>query len=178
MEISFTPSEAAAFVQLPAKRIYKELEYKVIPSVPLAPRLTFAALIYLRALKEVNFTFSIDYRMRLYQQLVEALEKQISTLAIAKFFTLNIDAIARELSDIIARFKSWEKRLVTDPNIMGGEAVFPNTRLTVRHVGSMLDRGELPEVIREDYPYLSLEDLELAHLYVRAYPSVGRPKKH
>lgn len=77
METIFTPSEAAAFVQLPAKQVYSELEYRVIPSVPNSPSLSFAALIYLRALKEVNFTFSVDYRsllyQLLYQRLVEAL---------------------------------------------------------------------------------------------------------
>jgi uncharacterized protein (DUF433 family) len=55
---------------------------------------------------------------------------------------------------------------------MGGETVFPNSRLTVRRIGSMLERGESSEVIREDYPYLSQEDLEFAQIYVRAYPDV------
>jgi uncharacterized protein (DUF433 family) len=96
----------------------------------------------------------------------------MSSLEIGKFFTLHLDAIALELSDIITRFKDWQKRLVTDSNIMGGETVFPNSRLTVRRIGSMLERGESSEVIREDYPYLSQEDLEFAQIYVRAYPSV------
>ena len=61
---------------------------------------------------------------------------------------------------------------------MGGETVFPGSRLTVRHIGAMLERGESPEIIREDYPYLSEEDLKFAHLYVKAYPNLGRPKKH
>lgn len=173
METIFTPSEAAAFVQLPAKQVYSELEYRVIPSVPNSPSLPFAALIYLRALKEVNFTFSVDYRSLLYQRLVEALEQRMSSLEIGQFFTLHLDAIAIELSDIITRFKDWEKRLVTDSNIMGGETVFPNSRLTVRRVGAMLERGESSEVIGEDYPYLSQEDLEFAQIYVKAYPSVS-----
>lgn len=70
------------------------------------------------------------------------------------------------------RFKDWQKRLVTNSNIMGGETVFPNSRLTIRRVGSMLDRGESAESIREDYPYLSQEDLEFAQIYVRAYSNV------
>jgi uncharacterized protein (DUF433 family) len=40
----------------------------------------------------------------------------------------------------------------------------------------MLERGEAPETIVDDYPYLTAEDLELARLYVRAYPRVGRPR--
>lgn len=173
MESIFTPSEAAAFVELPEQQVYGELEYRVIPSVANSPTLPFAALIYLRALKEVNFTSSVDYRLLLYQQMVEAVDRQISSLEVGRFFTLHLDAIACELSDIITRFKDWQKHLVTDSNIMGGETVFPNTHLTVRRVGSMLERGESSEVIREDYPYLSQEDLEFAQIYVRAYPNVS-----
>jgi uncharacterized protein (DUF433 family) len=40
----------------------------------------------------------------------------------------------------------------------------------------MLERGEDPSAILEDYPHLTGEDLELARLYVRAYPRVGRPR--
>jgi uncharacterized protein (DUF433 family) len=177
MATIFTPSEAAAFVQLPAKRVYKELEYRVITSASYPPRLPFSALIYLRALKEINFTFSVDERIELYRRLVEALEQSLPSLEIAKFFILQLDSIQSELSDLIMRFNAWKQHLVASPDIMGGETVFPGTRLTVRHVGAMLERGESPDVIREDYPYLSSEDIEFASLYVRAYPSVGRPKK-
>ena len=41
----------------------------------------------------------------------------------------------------------------------------------------MLERGESKEVIREDYHYLSEEDMEFALIYTRAYPAIGRPKK-
>ncbi len=75
------------------------------------------------------------------------------------------------------RFEIWEKYLVSDLDIMSGETVFPGSRLTVRHVGGMLERGELPSIILEDYPYLSQEDIKFAPIYVKAYPNVGHPKK-
>jgi len=40
-------------------------------------------------------------------------------------------------------FKDWQKRLVSESNIMGGQTVFPNTRLTVRRIESMLKRGSV-----------------------------------
>lgn len=177
METIFTPNEAAAFVQLPTKRIYKELEFKVISPDP-PTQIPFAALIYLQALKDVNFEFSVENRTLLYKRLVEALEQSLPTLSIGTYFELKLNLIKRELSELITRFTLWKKRLVSEPNIMGGETVFPGSRLTVRHIGAMLERGESPEIICEDYPYLSEEDLKFAHLYVKAYPNLGRPKKH
>jgi uncharacterized protein (DUF433 family) len=177
MEAIFTPTEAAAFAYLPPKRVYKELEYKVIQPASDAPRLSFAALIYLRLLKEINFEFSVNFRMNLYQRLVEAIDNHASNLEIAKFFIVQIDGITQELSDLISQFYEWKSQLVTDPNIMAGETVFPNSRLSVRRIGSMLERGESPIAIEEDYPYLSSADLKFAPLYVKAYPVAGRPKK-
>ena len=72
------------------------------------------------------------------------------------------------------RFNLWKNSLIANPQIMGGEVVFPNTRLTVRHVGEMIERGELPVIIREDYPYLSDEDIQFAHLYVKENCRVDR----
>ncbi|MBW4621311.1 MAG: DUF433 domain-containing protein [Cyanosarcina radialis HA8281-LM2] len=177
MEAIFTPTEAAAFTDLPPKRVYKELEYKVIQPVADVPRLSFAALVYLRVLKEINFEFSVTFRMNLYQRLVKAIENHASNLEIAKFFILQLDVITQELSNSIAQFDRWKSRLVTDPNIMGGEVVFSSSRLSVRRIGGMLERGESAVTIQEDYPYLSSADLRFALLYVKAYPLAGRPKK-
>ena len=35
---------------------------------------------------------------------------------------------------------------------MGGQTVFPNSRLSVHHIGKIIDRGESLQVIQEDYP--------------------------
>ena len=76
------------------------------------------------------------------------------------------------------RFNRWKSSLIANPKIMGGEVVFPDTRLTVRHVGGMVERGELPAIIREDYPYLTDEDIQFAHLYVKENCRVERFSKH
>jgi uncharacterized protein (DUF433 family) len=62
-------------------------------------------------------------------------------------------------------FERWKKGLVQNPDIMGGETVFPNSRLTVRRVALLITRGEHPSVILEDYPYLNPIDLKFALIY-------------
>lgn len=68
----------------------------------------------------------------------------------------------------IERYVDWKRQLRTDHDIMGGAVTFANSRLTVRHIGSMIARGATPEEVIEDYPYLTPQDLEFARLFVQA----------
>jgi len=165
------------FARIPTRRVYKELEHAVIVPNTNPPRLNFAALVYLKALSEVDFRFAVDFRTLLYHRLVDAIAHNNKQLEIARYLILQLDLISSELSELVSRFNAWKNNLVYNPDIMGGEVVFPNTRLTVRHVGTILERGESVEVIREDYPYLSDEDIEFSRIYVTAYPNIGRPKR-
>ena len=85
--------------------------------------------------------------------------------------------MSQESSELISQFNEWKKHLVTDPNIMGGQTVFPDSRLSVHHIGKIIDRGESLQAIQEDYPYLSKLDLKFALIYTKSYPVMGRPKK-
>jgi uncharacterized protein (DUF433 family) len=177
MNIIFTPNEAAALIEISPKRIYKEIEHHIIHSnPPNHNQLSFGTLVYLRALKEINFDFSVSYRTHLHQALQTAWQQQVSTLEFGRFFTLNVSEIGKELQILIDQFEAWKARLVSNPNILGGEIVFPDSRLSVQRIGGSLMRGENLEVLREDYPYLTDEDLDFARIYVKAYPIQGRPK--
>ena len=46
-----------------------------------------------------------------------------------------------------------------------------------RHVLRSAGHGASPEEVREDYPNLKAEDLELAPVFTRAYPRMGRPRE-
>lgn len=174
---TFTPTEAAALTDLPEKQVRKEIEHRIIEAES-PPRLSFAALVYLRALKLMAMHLSVEDRARICRRLFEAIRRtvDIDTVEVSDVLALRIGSLVRDLVERTQRFERWKDQLVTDPDIMGGEAVFPGTRLTVRRVGGMLERGEDESAILEDYPHLIREDLELARLYVRAYPRVGRPR--
>jgi uncharacterized protein (DUF433 family) len=161
----FTPNEAAALIEISPKRVYKEIEHSIIGfGTPDRDRLSFATLVYLRALKEINFDFSVSYRIQLHQALQTAWEQQLSTLEFGKFFTLKLGEIGRELQTLVDRFEAWKSLLVSNPDILGGEVIFPNSRLSVQRIGVSLERGETLAVLQEDYPYLSDEDGSISPL--------------
>lgn len=63
-------------------------------------------------------------------------------------------------------FERWKRNLVERKDVLGGEPVFPNSRLAVRHVGEMARRGAPVAEIIEDYPSLGEQDVEFAMRYV------------
>ena len=175
---SFTPAEAAALSGLSEKQVRKELEYRVIETSS-TPRLSFAALVYLCLVRRSQLPLPVAIRARLFQQLRDMLdvEGEVRDIEVAEPFYLRVGPLFEELLDKVERFAAWKARMVEDPDIMGGATVFPGTRLTVRHIGGMLERGIDPQEIREDYPELTEEDLSFSRLFVRAYPKVGRPRR-
>jgi uncharacterized protein (DUF433 family) len=90
---------------------------------------------------------------------------------------VNLGAVVEEMTEKLDRFDAWKKQIVIDDRILGGEPVFPKSRLSVRHVGAMVLRGAKVEEIRENYSYLKEEDIEFAKLYTQARrrPVAARP---
>ncbi len=179
----FTPTEAAALTGVPVKLVRKEIEKKVIrpkrmPRKPRRVELELSDLFYLRVLGELDLELPARVRMRLRNSIVHhcSLEVRPRELVVSGLLTLKIGEAESAVLELLRRFATWRERLVSDPNILGGELVFPSSRLSVQHVGEILERGESPEALKEDYPYLTNEDLELARLFAKAYPHVGRPR--
>lgn len=72
---------------------------------------------------------------------------------------------------VMTDFDQWKSTLVMRADILGGEAVFPKSRLAVRHVGEKARRGVSDDEIVADYPNLSKQDVEFARRFVAEIPS-------
>lgn len=81
----------------------------------------------------------------------------------------------REVKQEIARLKRAEQMVLSDPDIMRGTPVYRGTRIPVDLVADMLAQGATVEEILEGYPALDREKVELAPLYMGAFPRRGRP---
>jgi len=176
---TFTPAETAALAQLPPKQIRKDLEYSIVTAGSASPpRLPFSALVYFETLRLTGLSWSVEDRARLYRLICAGLAQTPApeSVEFASVLSLKLGLVAREMEAKLARFHAWKDTLVSNPDVMAGEIVFPRSRLTVRRIGELLEEGESPNVVLEDYPELSPQDLEFSHLFVKAYPRVGRPR--
>ena len=57
------------------------------------------------------------------------------------------------------RDRGWEQRIVLDPAILAGKPIVKGTRLSVEHVVQLLADGWTEQVIVDQYPGLTAEDI-------------------
>ena len=57
------------------------------------------------------------------------------------------------------------KRITARPEVLGGKPIIRDMRMAVEHVLGMMARGETPESILDDYPFLEPEDIQACLLY-------------
>jgi uncharacterized protein (DUF433 family) len=83
---------------------------------------------------------------------------------------------AREEVNAALRNLDQATRVIeTNPEIMRGTPVYKGTRIPVQSIADMLSQGATVTEVLEGYPALNREKVELAPMYVKAFPRKGRP---
>jgi uncharacterized protein (DUF433 family) len=90
---------------------------------------------------------------------------------------LPTDDLVKRVEERVGTFLRGRDRVVSRPEVLGGEPVFDGTRISVRFVGERARKGEAVEDLLGDYPALEAADVEFARMYVALGRPPGRPKK-
>lgn len=88
--------------------------------------------------------------------------------------------LTSEIKKVLLRFRSLHEAssvVISDPSVMGGMPVFKGTRLPVETVLASIDAGEPFATLKEHYPFLTEEMIDLARVYLDTHPRRGRPRK-
>jgi uncharacterized protein (DUF433 family) len=177
MAHALTTTEVAALTGLDEARVRKEIEHGLFGTES-PPRFDEADMVYLRTLKLIELELGLKDRSKLLHVIHEKLSARRqppATVNLGPALALKLGDIVRELRDLLRDFSDWKDQLVIDDAILGGEPVFPRSRLAVRHIGALVEKDGGFDEAREDHPKLTKRDLEYARLYTRAYPRRGRP---
>lgn len=175
-QAALTVSEVVALSGLEEGRVRKDVEHGLF-GLETPPQFNLAALVYFRVLAELGVQLVVEDRKKIYALIAKAFSgsSKPANVEVSPVLELKLAKVTKEVADTLQRFEKWKKKIVINPKILGGEPVFPKSRLSVRHIGALVMNDGLDE-IREDYPYLSEEDIEFAKLYALAYPRRGRPR--
>lgn len=173
-----TPSEVVALFGLDERRVRKDVEHGVFDRHNRPPRFALAEVVYLFAIDAFGIDLGVHDRKKLYRLIATALAERTppKSIELGAYLELRLALAVHEVESRIERFAKWKQKLVIRDDILGGEPVFPNSRLSVRHLGEMARRGASMKELLEDYPYLNEQDIEFAKQFVTAYPRVGRPR--
>ena len=117
----------------------------------------------------------IAARRSIAKKIESSPEIDIVCLTEGSALTIQVKSVRLELDQVLMRLQRAKDMIVSDPEIMRGSSVYRGTRIPVELIADMLSQGATPEEIVEGYPALDKEKVELAPLYVQAFPRRGRP---
>ena len=176
-QAALTVTEVVALSGMDEGKVRKDVEHGLFGSDS-PPQFHLVEVVYFRVMTELGMQPGVEDRKKIYMLITKAFSdsSKPANVEVSPVLELKLAKVAKEVADTLDRFQAWKKKIVINPNIMGGEPVFPKSRLTVRHIGALVMNDGIEE-IREDYPYLSEQDIEFAKLYTLAYPKRGRPRE-
>lgn len=177
----YTPAQASAVANLPLRAVHKLIERRLIrPRLLRTGRsiqrmLTREQLLYLRLEAKGVRLLPIAARRSIAKKIESSPEIDVVCLTEGSALIIQVKLVRLELDEDLKRLQRAKNMIVIDPEIMRGSPVYRGTRIPVELISDMLSQGATPEEIVEGYPALDKQKVELAPLYVQAFPRRGRP---
>ena len=178
---AYTPSQVSAVTGLPLPAVHKAIEYKLIRPKRIREGhlvqrlLSRSQAVYLRM--EARGLRSLPLAAR--RQVARAVERDPGIDAVfvseGSVILIQCKSARKEVETGLRRLAEATRMVESDPEIMRGAPVYKGTRIPVHAVADMLSHGAAVSEILEGYPALTREKVELAPMYVKAFPLRGRP---
>src|SRR5258708_25221740 len=189
----FSVNEAAAIAEISPETIRTALEKKSVkPShkqrAGKAVRHRFSAgdVLLVKILVEFTFPLSKQDKPSLAQILTRGNRRAApwsreGVDLVSRSGEMQVVVECKPFRQMVAKnlqaYRWGQRRVVSSPEILGGEPVFRGTRIPVQHVASLFRKGAPEQEIAEDFPSLNTRDLAYARLAARLAQKPGRPKK-
>jgi uncharacterized protein (DUF433 family) len=173
-----TRNEIAEISGVSLNAVNKALEQRVAKARRSRGRTLLAAdeAAALALLSELPIGLSIKLKREVRNWIVkrnpaEAEEFELSR-ALRIAMTENAADVAKRAFDYV---RLREQYVETDPGRMGGTPVIRGTRVPVRTLAQLVEGGESPKALKEDYPHIPEEAYDVAVLWAKGNPQRGRP---
>jgi uncharacterized protein (DUF433 family) len=114
-------------------------------------------------------------RRKIAKQIEADAEIDVVSVSEGSALLIQVKTVRKELDERLKRLERAESVIVEDPETMGGIPIYRSTRVPVELIADMLNQGASIDEILEGYPALDREKIELAPLYMQAFPRRGRP---
>jgi len=184
MEIrEYTPAQASVLANLPLPAVHKIIERRLIrPRRRRAGRsilrmLNRQQVLYLRLEAEGVRLLPVSARRAIAKQVEAFPGKDIVVPGGGSALVIQVKSVRQELDEDVKKLERAEEMATCDTEVMNGTPVYRGTRIPIDLVANMVRQGTQIDEILEGYPALDREKVELAPLYVQAFPRRGRPAR-
>lgn len=180
-DMKYTPAEASAVTSLPIRTVRRLMDRRFIrpkrqqSGGAVQRLLSREQLVYLRLEAEGLSLLPVAERRKIAKQIETDAEVDVVRVSDGPALVVQVKEAREDLDQRLARLARAESLVVENPEIMRGTPVYRGTRIPVDLVADMLKQGATVEEILDGYPALDREMVELAPLYVQAFPQRGRP---
>jgi uncharacterized protein (DUF433 family) len=180
---AYTSPQVAAVTGLPLPAVQKAIEHKLIQ-----PRRVREGRVVRRLLAKWQLVYlAMEARglsslpLATRRHVARAVERDpgIDVIAISEGSVVLIQCkfARRDVDKGLRRLADASRMVESDPEVLRGTVVYKGTRIPVQLVADMLSQGASVEEILDGYPSLTREKIELAPMYVKAFPHKGRPAR-
>jgi uncharacterized protein (DUF433 family) len=192
MSLTFSLKEAATIADVPERRLRRGIEQNIIRSRTskvgrvLRHRIEGRDLVFIKLLTAFPFPVNRTDLESWHQLITHRCSRagrwrMDDCTLVSDSEGVEVRVELKSLRQVLARhlllFRFGRRRIVTDPEIVGGEPLFAGTRIPLSHITGLIVKGVPMAEIAEDYSTLSLRDLEYAALVAPMRPNPGRPRR-
>src|SRR6202158_1323438 len=180
---AYTPSQVSAVTGLSLPAVHKAIEHNLI-----RPRrvreghlvqrlLSRSQAIYLRMEAKGLSSLSLAARRQVARAVQHDPGIDAMFISEGSVILIQCKSARKDVETGLRRLAEVTRMVESDPEIMRGAPVYKGTRIPVHAIADMLSQGATVAEILEGYPALTRERVELAPMYVKAFPLRGRPVK-
>lgn len=179
--MKYTPAEASALTNVPIRTVRRLIDRRLIRPRRLQTGgsvqrlLSWEQLVYLRLEAEGLGLLPVAERRKIAKQIEADAGIDVVSVSEGLALLIQVKAVRKELDERLKKLERAESVIVEDPETMRGTAVYRGTRIPVELIAELVNQGVGVDEILEGYPALDREKIELAPLYVQAFPRRGRP---
>ena len=179
--MKYTPAEASALTNLPIRTVRRLIDWRLIRPRRLQTGrsvqrlLSWEQLVYLRLEAEGLGLLPVAERRKIAKQIEADAGIDAIFVSEGRALLIQVKTVRKELDERLKKLELAVSVIVEDPETMRGTPVYRGTRIPVELIADMLNQGARIDEILEGYPALDREKIELAPLYMQAFPRRGRP---
>ena len=174
---TYSANEAACVTGLPLKQVHRIIDAGLLdgaaPASQRARTVHRDGLVGLKLAHETTDVLTRDGRRRLVRYL---LDHPDANTARTRDVSVDLRSMRSQVRKGLAGLARASAAVSCDAAVLSGTPCIKGTRIPAHDIADMLANGDSVDAIREAFPQLAEDRIELAALYARAYPRRGRPR--